>query len=342
VQASTSIGISLYPDDGTSVETLLQHADVAMYHAKRNGGGNLQFFAPQINTLGRERLELENGLRRALVERQLLLHYQPKVDVRSGRINGAEALIRWAHPERGLIPPASFIPLAEETGLIIPIGEWVLREACRQAAAWHAAGMPRLQVAVNLSAAQFRQQTLIEVVRSALTDAQLGAAHLEIELTESAVMHDAESSIQILHQLSQLGVRIAVDDFGTGYSSLNYLRRLPLDKLKIDRTFIREINSSRDDGEIVRAIVSLAHSLRLEVVAEGVENIDQLTFLRGVSCNEFQGYLCSPPIPNDDFLAMVREREPGRPQDQLHRSTLTSSRQSTRVAHPSSCNIGRR
>jgi len=306
IQTSTSIGISMYPDDGTDVETLLQHADVAMYHAKRNGGGGYEFFAPQIDTLGRGRLELENGLRRALAERQFLLHYQPKVDMRTGKIDAVEALIRWRHPERGLILPASFIPVAEETGLIVPIGEWVLREACRQVAAWQAAGLRPMRVAVNLSAAQFRQQTLTEVVRSALADARLSASYLEVELTESAVMQDAEASIQILRDLSEVGVRIAIDDFGTGYSSLSYLRRLPLDSLKIDRTFIREITSSRDDAEIVRAIVSLAHSLRLEVVAEGVETTEQLTFLRGLACDHYQGYLCSAPLSNNDFVAMLR------------------------------------
>jgi diguanylate cyclase len=306
IQPSTSIGVAIYPDDGTDVETLLQHADVAMYHAKRNGGGNFEFFAPRIDTFGRGRLELENGLRRALAERQFLLHYQPKVDVRTGRIDGAEALIRWRHPERGLIAPASFIPVAEETGLIVPIGEWVLREACRQAAAWQNAGLRPMRVAVNLSAAQFRQQTLTEVVRSALADARLSASYLEIELTESAVMQDAEASIQILRHLSDIGLSISIDDFGTGYSSLNYLRRLPLDSLKIDRTFIREVTASRDDAEIVRAIVSLAHSLRLEVVAEGVENADQLAFLRGLGCDQYQGYLCSPPVPSEDFVAILR------------------------------------
>jgi diguanylate cyclase (GGDEF)-like protein len=336
LQASTSIGISLYPQDGTDVETLLQHADVAMYHAKRNGGGSLQFFAPQIDTFGRERLELENGLRRALAEGQFLLHYQPKVDVRTGRIDAAEALIRWRHPERGLVPPANFIPVAEETGLIIPIGEWVLREACRQAALWQAEGLRPLPVAVNLSAAQFRQGTLKEVVRSALADAQLSASYLELELTESAVMHDAEASIEILRQLSEVGVRISIDDFGTGYSSLNYLRRLPIDKLKIDRTFIREITTSRDEAEIVRAIISLAHSLRLEVVAEGVENSDQLSFLRSLSCDQYQGYLCSPPVPNEDFIRIVRD-----PQTLSQQSTRISSFQSLRAAQPVSSSMGR-
>jgi diguanylate cyclase (GGDEF)-like protein len=309
VQISASIGISVYPDHGKDVETLLQNADAAMYHAKKNGRGNYQYFAPDINAFAREKLEIENGLRRALQEKQFILQYQPKVDVRSGRIDSAEALIRWIQPERGMVSPADFIPLAEETGLIVPIGEWVLREACRQAAAWQTGGLRPLRVAVNLSAQQFRQKDLNQMVRSALADAQLDARHLELELTESAVMHDPESSIQILRQLSDLGVRISIDDFGTGYSSLGYLRRLPLDMLKIDRVFIREVTTSRDDAEIVRAIVSLAHSLRLEVVAEGVETLDQLSFLHGLGCDNYQGYFCSPPLPNEKFVALVREQQ---------------------------------
>ena len=262
-----------------------------------------------MNAFARERLELENGLRRALLHREFILHYQPKVDVRTGSIDSAEALIRWQHPTRGLIAPMDFIPLAEETGLIIPIGEWVLNEACRQAQSWRASGLRPLRVAVNLSAQQFRQKNLVEVVRSALSAARLEARYLELELTESAVMHDAEQSIEILRQLSALGVRISVDDFGTGYSSLSYLRRLPLDKLKIDRAFIRDVVTNREDAAIVRAIVALAHNLHLKVIAEGVETPDQLAFLRELGCDQYQGFHYSVPVPNNVLVEMLRERQ---------------------------------
>jgi diguanylate cyclase len=309
LHTSASIGISIYPDDGTSAETLLQHADAAMYHAKKSGRNAYQFFAPAMNAFARERLQLENGLRRALANREFVLHYQPKVDVRSGRIDSAEALIRWRHPTRGLTMPMDFIPLAEESGLIIPIGEWVLREACRQAYAWQAAGMRPLRVAVNLSARQFKQKNLADVVSTTLSAARLEPHYLELELTESAVMDDPEQSIEILRRLSELGVRISVDDFGTGYSSLSYLRRLPLDKLKIDSAFIREVATSSDDAAIVRAIVSLAHSLHLKVIAEGVETPAQLGFLRDLGCDQYQGYHYSAPVPNNVFVAMLREHQ---------------------------------
>ncbi|HEY3784579.1 MAG TPA: EAL domain-containing protein [Steroidobacteraceae bacterium] len=307
VHMSPSVGICICPDDGTEAATLLQHADAAMYHAKKKSRNTFQFFTPAMNTFARERLELESGLRAALAQRQFELHYQPKVDIATGNIESAEALIRWRHPTKGLIPPGGFIPLAEDTGLIVPMGEWVLYEACRQAREWQAEGV-HLRMAVNLSARQFRQEGLIETVRGALSAAGLEPRYLELELTESAVMQDAEVSVQIMRRLSDLGLRISVDDFGTGYSSLSYLRRLPLDKLKIDRSFIREIVTSRDDAEIVRAIISLAHSLHLKVIAEGVETPEQLAFLRSLACDQYQGYHCSPPLPPVEFLTLLPHR----------------------------------
>jgi diguanylate cyclase (GGDEF)-like protein len=300
-----SIGVAFFPADAASPPALLKHADAAMYHAKRQGRNNLQFYTPELGAVDRERLELENDLRRALDEHQLVLHYQPKVDVRSGRIRGAEALVRWMHPTRGVLPPMLFIPIAEETGMILPIGEWVLREACRELRRWHDRGLTHLTMAVNLSAEQFRQHDLVTRIDETLRWAGIPAHSLELELTESAVMQDTNRSIEMLDGIVKLGVRVSVDDFGTGYSSLSYLRRLPLHTLKIDRSFIRDIESSRDDAEIVRAIVSLAHSLELEVIAEGIETGAQFDFVRALGCEQYQGFHCSAPLPAADFLRAV-------------------------------------
>jgi diguanylate cyclase (GGDEF)-like protein len=312
IHTAPSIGISLYPGDGATAAELLVHADAAMYHSKKIGGGTYTFFTPSMNAFAQQRLELENGLRRALTNGELELHYQPKVDVTSGRISSTEALIRWRHPERGLVPPGDFIPLAEETGLILQIGEWVLREACRQARRWQVNGMPPVRVAVNMSAQQFRQKNLVSVVQSALEDANLEPTYLEIELTESAVMHNAGASAAILEQLSRIGVHISIDDFGTGYSSLSYLRRFPLDKLKIDRSFIKDVVANPEDAAIVHAIISLAHSLKLKVIAEGVETEQQLEFLRSMGCDQYQGFFCSPAIPPEAFAEMMHINRTGK------------------------------
>ncbi len=296
LQISSSVGVALFPQDGRDGPTLLKHADAAMYQAKNAGRNGYEFYVEGMASFARESSSSRAVLRRALDRGEFIIHYQPKVDTQTGRINGAEALIRWKHPTRGMIPPGDFIPLAEETGMILPIGEWVLREACRQLRRWHDSGFAKLRMSVNLSAEQFAQGNLVSVVKSALKEAGIDPSHLILELTESSVMRDAERSVRILTQLASLGVRISVDDFGTGYSSLSYLRRLPLHKLKIDRSFIRDIETSRDDAQIVRAIVSMAHSLKLEVTAEGVENEAQYEFIRELGCEQYQGFLCSAPV----------------------------------------------
>jgi diguanylate cyclase (GGDEF)-like protein len=307
IHTSPSIGIAMYPDDGVTMQALLAHADAAMYSAKQHGRGNFRRYTPGMDEGTEERVQLESDLHNALTQNQFQLYYQPKVDTRTGEVRSAEALIRWLHPTRGIVSPAEFIPLAEECGLIGAIGGWVIREACRQTRAWQIDGVPTLRVSVNLSASQFRDSGLVDSIRSALDDAGLQARYLEVELTESAVMSDPEKSIAILEQLSAMGVLVSVDDFGTGYSSMSYLRRFPIDKLKIDRVFIDEIVSRPEDASIVRAIVSLAHSLRLKVVAEGVETPAQLDFLKTAGCDEYQGYHFSRPLPAADFERLIRE-----------------------------------
>jgi diguanylate cyclase (GGDEF)-like protein len=307
IHTSPSIGIAMYPDDGASIQALLAHADAAMYTAKQNGRGSFRRYEAGMHAGTEDRVQLESDLHNALTSNQFELYYQPKVDTRTGEVRSAEALIRWVHPTRGIVSPADFIPLAEECGLIGAIGVWVIREACRQARAWQIDGVPALRVSVNLSASQFRDAGLVDSIRSALEDAGLQARYLEVELTESAVMSDPEQSIAILEHLSAMGVLVSVDDFGTGYSSMSYLRRFPIDKLKIDRVFIDEIVSRPEDASIVRAIVSLAHSLRLKVVAEGVETPAQLEFLKTAGCDEYQGYHFSRPLPAAQFERVIRE-----------------------------------
>jgi diguanylate cyclase (GGDEF)-like protein/PAS domain S-box-containing protein len=302
-----SLGIAKYPADGEEPEELIKHADIAMYRAKQNGRNNFQFYTPAMNEQALERLQIESNLRRALERGEFVLHYQPKVDVASGRISGMEALIRWSHPHLGMVAPARFIGLAEETGLIVPIGAWVIHTACAQNKAWQDAGLPPLRVSVNLSARQFAQKNLMQSIAAVLQETGLEARYLEIELTESLVMSDVEHAINMLQQLKALGVKISIDDFGTGYSSLAYLKRFPIDVLKIDQSFVRDIAVDFNDAAITVSIISLAHNLKLKVIAEGVENQEQLAYLRQHGCDEVQGYLFSLPLPAAQFETMLRE-----------------------------------
>ena len=310
IRPSASIGIALFPGDGKSVEALLANADAAMYCAKQRGRNNIQCFAQGMNSVTQERVKLESDLHAALELQQFELHYQPKVDTTTGAIRGAEALVRWRHPERGLVLPGEFIPMAEECGLIEPIGEWVLREACREARTWQDS-TPHMRVAVNLSAFQFRHGNLLQMIRDALHEAGLDPRCLEVEITETALMSDPEQSVGILEQLSRMGVVVSVDDFGTGYSSMSYLRRFPIDKLKIDRGFISELLSRPDDLSIVTAIISLAHSLHLKVVAEGVETAEQREMLKNLGCDQYQGYCYSPAVPSEEFAVLLRNAAQG-------------------------------
>jgi diguanylate cyclase len=306
VHISPSIGIAFYPRDGATVDALLARADAAMYSAKERGRNNVQCYAEGMSTATQERVRLESELHEALQAGQFELHYQPKVDTSSGRVNSAEALIRWRHPQRGLISPKDFIPVADECGLLDAIGEWVLCEACRQAKAWQEQGLRPMRVAVNLAPSQFRLTNLVDRIRHALEAARLDPQYLEIELTESAVMSDAEESIVILEAISRMGVLVSVDDFGTGYSSMSYLRRFPIDKLKIDRCFVEEMTRRPEDASIVRAIISLAHSLHLKVIAEGVETPEQLALLTELGCDQYQGFYFSPALVPGQFVDLVK------------------------------------
>ena len=302
---TASIGISVYPDEGADVQALLKNADIAMYRAKEAGKNNFQFYSAEMNQHTFERLALETSLRRAVEREEFLLHYQPKVDLRSGRITGVEALVRWRHPDLGMVSPAQFIPLAEETGLIAPIGDWVLRTACVEARRWVASGISEISVAVNLSAHQFAREDLAQSIHSVLLESGLEARFLEIEITESTVMHNAKSAAGILQQLKDLGIRVAIDDFGTGYSSLGYLKRFPIDSVKVDRSFILDIPHDNDDVAITRAVIAMAHSLRLKVIAEGVETEEQYQFLRDHDCDEMQGYYFSKPIDAEALVQLL-------------------------------------
>ncbi|PYQ47402.1 MAG: hypothetical protein DMF59_18995, partial [Acidobacteria bacterium] len=292
----TSVGISIYPNDGTDPETLVRNADTAMYRAKDQGRDNYQLYAPAMNARALERLALENMLRKALSHRDFVLFYQPVVEITTKNIVGLEALIRWKHPELGLLSPAHFISAAESSGLIIPIGDWVLRTACKQTKLWQKRIDSDLTVAVNLSARQFQQPNLTEEIAEVLEETGLEAKYLELEITESNAMQNADNTIYTLRELKALGVRISMDDFGTGYSSLNYLKRFPIDTLKLDQSFVREITSNPTDAAIATAVIAMAHSLDLKVIGEGVEKEDQFQFLQSQRCDYIQGYLFSPPM----------------------------------------------
>jgi diguanylate cyclase (GGDEF)-like protein/PAS domain S-box-containing protein len=303
---TTSIGVSVFPDDGLDAETLIKNADTAMYQAKENGRQSCQFFKPEMNARAVERQSIEESLRRAIEQHEFALHYQPKVNLRTGAITGAEALIRWSHPTRGTISPAQFIPIAEDCGLILPIGNWALREACRQARAWVDAGLPLTTMAVNVSSMELRQENFLAGLFAILDETGLDPQFLEVELTESVLMEHSEAATSILQALREKGVQIALDDFGTGYSSLSYLRKFPVDALKIDQSFVSHISTAGDNASIVTAVISMARSLKLRVVAEGVETLEDLAFLQTHHCDEGQGYYFGRPVPPEQFAALLQ------------------------------------
>lgn len=306
---TASIGVSLSPDDGTDCQTLLQNAGTALNRAGQKGGDAYQFYTNDMHEIAIKRLSLENSLRRALERDELVLHYQPKIDARSGRFSGMEALVRWQHPALGLVPPNDFIPIAEDTGLIIPLGEWVLCRACRQNVSWQRAGLPALRVSVNLSLRQFRQTDLVETISRTLAETGLKPEYLELEITESAIMHDTAQVVEKLRRLKELGIKISLDDFGSGYSSLSYLKTLPIDVLKIDRAFVRNITTDSRDVAIVKTIVTLADNLNLKTIVEGVETEEQSAALANLGCCDMQGYLFSKPVPAGDFELLLRKQE---------------------------------
>ena len=305
---SASIGISVYPSDGLDADTLIQGADTAMYHAKGQERNNYQFFQPDMNARAIERRSLEGSLRHALEHQEFVLHYQPKINLKTGAVTGAEALIRWQHPERGLVSPAQFVPIAENCGFMLPIGQWALREACRQAQVWRDAGLWPAYMAVNVSAVEFRSRGFLDGVRAILDETRFDPSELEIELTESILMQDTDSTTYALRALKTMGIQLAVDDFGTRYSSLSYLRRFPIDAIKIDRSFVRDISTDPEAAIIVSAVISMGKSLKQRVVAEGVETQEQWAFLRGQECDEGQGYYFGRPVVAEEF-ARVLDRE---------------------------------
>jgi EAL domain-containing protein (putative c-di-GMP-specific phosphodiesterase class I) len=306
LDVSCSIGVSIFPEHGTDCETLIKNADAAMYGAKDCGRDNFRFFAEDMNAHALERLSLENGLRLALEKEELFLVYQPQMHVATGRVTGLEALLRWQHPDLGLVPPDKFIRIAENSGLIVPIGEWVLRTACLQARKWQDEGLPAVSVAVNVSAVQFRQQGFCELIRSVLHETGLAPQYLELELTESLLLANADVTLPVLRELKSMGLTLAIDDFGTGYSNFTSLRQFGVSKLKIDRSFIRDVAMKPDDAAITTAIISMAKSLNLKVIAEGVENEAQMSFLRTLQCDEIQGYYFSKPLTAEKAADKLR------------------------------------
>ena len=309
IHLTCSVGISLYPQDGVDADSLLKNAGVALYYAKCQGLNSYQFYDADLARASVEDFKLENDLRHAIEKDELELHYQPKIDLRTGQIVGMEALVRWHHPEMGMIPPAQFIPAAEISGLIIPIGAWVLRAACHQIKAWKNSGWENIRIAVNLSAVQFRNKDLLEQISTILDETGVAADNLELEITESMIMDDIDAASSTMRLLHKLGILISIDDFGTGYSSLNHLKRFPISTVKIDRSFVRDITTDTDDAAIISAIVSMAHSMGLRVVAEGVETEAQLAYLRRLDCDDMQGYLFSPPVPHDEAEELLRKEQ---------------------------------
>ncbi len=305
---SASAGITVYPDDGRDVETLIRNADMAMYGAKEAGKKGFCFFTKKMDDILKRRMILERSLRKAFEQQEFRVYYQPKLSLADGKVKGAEALVRWQRSDGSIVSPLDFIPLAEQTGLIVPLGQWVLQTACRQTRAWQKAGFP-VKIAVNLSTRQFQQKDLVEMVEKTLQETGLAPEDLELEITESILLASHADAVKVLTRLRKMGVTVAIDDFGTGYSSLSYLKKLPIDTIKIDRAFIREIPGDADDVAITRAILAMSHSLGLRVVAEGVENNDHLRFLREHGCESMQGYLFSPPVPHDDFLEILQQKK---------------------------------
>ncbi|MDQ2920638.1 MAG: EAL domain-containing protein [Acidobacteriota bacterium] len=320
---TASMGVSFFPLDGEDSQSLLKNAGAALDRAKNAGGDNYQFYTADMNAIASKRLALETSLRQAIDNGELLLHYQPRVVLDSLQISGIEALVRWQHPLLGLVSPADFIPLAEETGLILPIGEWVLRKACGQNKRWQEQGFAPMRVGVNISAIQLQRQDLAETVVRILEETQLAPECLELELTESSIMTNAEATIDILTRLQKMGVTISIDDFGTGFSSLSYLKRLPIDALKIDQSFVRDVSTDQDDAALVMAIITLAHNLRLRVVAEGVETEEQLRFLHLLRCDEIQGFVFSKPLPPNPLERLLLSRQGGRVAQEALRSYST-------------------
>jgi diguanylate cyclase (GGDEF)-like protein/PAS domain S-box-containing protein len=306
LHVTTSIGLSVYPDDGLDAETLIKNADTAMYQAKENGRQTYEFFTPAMNVRAVERQSIEESLRHALERQEFTLNYQPKVNLKSGAITGIEALIRWRHPLRGLLHPPQFISVAEELGLIVPIGRWVLREGCRQAKAWQDSGLPLMRIAINISAVELRAKTFVEGVRTILRETGLEPRCLELELTETFLMQDAKSTAVVLHSLKDMGVTLALDDFGTGYSSLSYMRRFPIDTLKVDYSFVRNLATDADDASVVSAVINMGKSLHMRVVAEGIETSEQLMMLREQRCPEGQGFYFSHPVVAEEIAPLFQ------------------------------------